>query len=202
VLLRKAGEPVTSEQTTLVTEDAGDTADTEPEDVPRPDKRDKRNWLWLGCVVALVVLLLGFLGLGTYSYLRQHSADEAAARDHAILTSARNELTLLANLQHTTARDQVTKLRDGATGAFLDQFSGTDNAFFALLDQGQVDSTGKVTEAAVQRSDDSTADVLVAVSATVRNTDFPTGQQRDYRSLLSLRNDGGRWLVADAKVVP
>lgn len=161
-----------------------------------------RGRLWSVCVALLVLLVLGFAGLGTYSWLRQHESATVERRDQDILTAARGELELMANLRHATARDSIARLQAGATGTFRQQFAGADSAFFALLDQGQVDSTGRVTEAAVQRADDTTADVLVAVSATVRNTDYPAGQARDYRSIVSLRFENNRWLVSDARVVP
>jgi len=158
--------------------------------------------LWWTCVVLLLVVVLAFAGLGTVSWLRRHDADAAAQRDQAILAAARSELDLMANLRHATARDSIARLQGGATGPFRQQFAGADSAFFALLDQGQVDSTGQVTEAAVQQSDATTAQVLAAVTATVRNTDFPNGQSRDYRSVVSLNFENGHWLVSNAQVVP
>jgi len=163
---------------------------------------DDNHRLWTVCVAALTLLVLGFAALGVVSWQRLHHADESAQRDEAVLAAARSELDLMANLRHTNARDSLDRLRGGATGGFLAQFATTGSAFFALLDQGQVDSTGRVSAAAVQRADDRSADVLVAVSAVVKNTDFPAGQARDYRALVTLTNDGGRWLVADARVVP
>ncbi|HVW45211.1 MAG TPA: hypothetical protein VHC18_28060 [Amycolatopsis sp.] len=184
------------------------TAEAEPEAVEaEPGENGERpaggpGRLWWTCVVLLLVVVLGFIGLGTYSWLRQHEAATTAQRDQAILAAARGELDLMANLRHATARDSIARLQAGATGPFRQQFAGADSAFFALLDQGQVDSTGQVTEAAVQQADATSAQVLVAVSATVRNTDYPNGQARDYRSVVSLNFENGHWLVSDARVVP
>jgi len=178
------------------------TVDDQPVREESIPVRDDPSRLWAVCVAALTLLVLGFAGLGVFSWQRLHHADEATQREQAVLAAARSELELLANLRHSSARDSLDRLRAGATGAFLAQFATADSAFFALLDQGQVDSTGRVSAAAVQRADDRTADVLVAVSAVVRNTDVPAGQARDYRSLVSLTNENGRWLVADARVVP
>jgi Mce-associated membrane protein len=148
-----------------------------------------------------VLLILAFASLGTYAFLQLRAADERADRDNTILGTARAELDTMANLRYQNARDSLNTLRDNATGAFLQQFAGTDSAFFALLDQGKVESTGRVAEAAVQRADDSSADVLVAVNTTVTNTEFPAGQARNYQSLVSLRFEGGRWLVSDARTI-
>ncbi|HVV08199.1 hypothetical protein [Amycolatopsis sp.] len=179
---------------------------TAVEDPPVPEEptpeRDAPSRLWKVCAAALVLLVLGFAALGILSWQRVRHADEAAQRDQDVLAAARSELELMANLRHDSARNSLDQLRAGATGAFLAQFATADTAFFALLDQGQVDSTGRVAAAAVQRADDKSADVLVAVSAVVRNTDFPAGQARDYRALVSLTLQNGHWLVADARVVP
>ncbi|GAB2964412.1 hypothetical protein LWP59_24050 [Amycolatopsis acidiphila] len=71
--------------------------------------------LWTVCVAALTLLVLGFAGLGVFSWQRLHQADEAAQREQTVLTAARSELELMANLRHATARDSL----DRAGGQWL-----------------------------------------------------------------------------------
>ena len=127
--------------------------------------------------------------------------DAALARDNDITTAARQVVANLVTLRHGSADADVQRIRDGATGEFLNQIGDTTGGFAAVLKQGQVDSIGEANEVAILSSSDDTATMIAAVTSQVKNSEAPEGQPRVYRMKLQLAHVGDRWLVSDVEFV-
>ncbi|GAB2964392.1 hypothetical protein LWP59_24065 [Amycolatopsis acidiphila] len=160
-----------------------------------------RRGRWFWSLVVLGVLTVVLLGLTGWLY-RQVQADDAARTDRDDVTlAARQGVLDLIGLSHTDADAAYTRLLQATTGGFHDQLTQQTASFKQALEQGQVVSSGQITEAGVEHlaGDDATA--LVAAAANIKNTQAPQGENRQYRLQLTLHREDGRWLVSELEFV-
>jgi Mce-associated membrane protein len=178
-------------------------AESESESESDPDRAAPAGATrWTTAAVALVVVIIALVVLGLLCLSRVQDDNAAASRDQQILQDARQMVVNLTTLKQATAQQDIARLLQGATGQFRQQFGDASGSFQTVLHQAQVDSTGQVKEAAIESSDDQKASVLVAASATVKNTEAPQGQSRVYRMRVSMEHSGDSWLVSNVEFVP
>ncbi|GAB25425.1 hypothetical protein GOPIP_084_00080 [Gordonia polyisoprenivorans NBRC 16320 = JCM 10675] len=157
----------------------------------------RRAVYFVGSLVIAIAAITAAVLLG-----RSYMADNAAtARDNEITAAATQEVANLVTLRYGSADADVQRIRDGATGEFLNQIGDSTGGFAAVLKQGQVDSTGEASAISILSSSDDTATVIAAVTSQVKNSEAPEGQPRVYRMKLQLAHVGDRWLVSDVEFV-
>jgi Mce-associated membrane protein len=166
----------------------------------KPAKERPRNrWLVRGLVLVLAVAVAaaGLLGRQWYDGRQLDAARQQA------LAAARQEVTDFVSISSSTVDSDLKRISDGATGDFRDEFTRDMPQVRAAVVENKVDSKGTVLRAAVVSADRRSAVVLVAVDATVHNTNAPDGRLSHYRIQLSLVHDGGsgRWLVSELQFV-
>ena len=171
------------------------------DEVASPEKpRRSLRRLVLPGVCLLVGALLGTAVVVLLSQVRDADSLEAS-RQSALLT-ARQVAADITTVSKDSTQHDVDRLMDVATGSFKDQFGEQSSVFQKVVRQAEVSSQGTVREAGISEADGDSAVVLVAVSATVKNTDAPAGEQRQYRMRMHLQRQGDRWLVSDLEFVP
>ncbi|MET8430918.1 hypothetical protein [Nocardia sp. NPDC004860] len=154
----------------------------------------------LGLVV-LVVALIALAVATVLMFLQVRSTDAHKSRDAAAVAAARQMVVDLTTLSQQAVEPDINRILAETTGSFRDQFTHQADTFRQVLSKGAVDSTGEVTEAGLSSADDDHAEVLVASTSTVKNTDAPDGQQRVYRMKVSLQHVSGAWLVSNVEFV-
>ena len=124
------------------------------------------------------------------------------ARQQA-LAAARQETVDFVSISAATIDQDLKRIADGATGQFHDEFTQDMSQVRAAVVDNKVQSKGTVLRAAVVSSNAHTAVVLVALDATVKNTNAPDGRLSHYRIQVSLTRDAGsgRWLVSQLQFV-
>ncbi|WP_051579443.1 hypothetical protein [Pseudonocardia acaciae] len=188
------------------------TAVSEPAAEPEPDAdaseppttvlaRIRRPSRVAVLAAGLAVLLVGLAAAGTMLFLRNSAADELAGQRAAALDSARKVATDLTSMSADNAQQRIESLTQGTTGGFRAQLSTYAAVLEAILRQTQAGSRGTVSEAGIEKIDDTSASVLLAVSATVSNTRAPTAQPLTYRMVVQLQREGDRWLASDVNFV-
>lgn len=182
-----------------VTDERTESAEEETPDAPPPVRR--RALRRIAGIAAFVLAAGALSGFGTHWYLKNQDAAADAHRRAAALDAARQEIVNLTSVDKNTAQQGIQRIVDGATGDFKDQFTQQAGSYRQLLTGSDVSSTGKVAEAGIVRIDENTAVVLAAATATVKNTDAPSGEQRVYRMRVTLQNEGNRWLVSKLEFV-
>lgn len=200
-------DPVGDETCSAADEDdpPDDGSDDEPNEgesaeVPESDAAtlgSRRTAYFAGGLVVAIAAITAAVLLGR-SYMANNAAD---ARDNEITTAATQEVANLVTLRYGSADADVQRIRDGATGEFLNQIGDSTGGFAAVLKQGQVDSTGEASAISILSSDDDKATVIAAVTSQVKNSEAPEGQPRVYRMKLQLAHVGDRWLVSDVEFV-
>lgn len=77
----------------------------------------------------------------------------------------------------------------------------TDAIFAAIKDKKQISADPKVRGVAIESIDEDSAVALVAVDATISNTDLKAAVLRHFRWKLSFTKTGGEWLVSNFESV-
>ena len=150
---------------------------------------------FLGLVIAVATVV------GAISAITASAALDADSRDRQILDVATGMAVNLVTLGKDNADADLSRVIDGTTGDFREQFVSAADGFGALLAEGGVESVGEVKSAGIVESNDETATVLAAVTSTVKNIEAPTGEVRVYRMKLTLADIEGAWLVSNVEFV-
>ncbi len=149
--------------------------------------------------LAVVVVALGVAAIVLALELSRAKALDEARED--AVQAARQEALNLTSIDNEDLEADLKRVLDGATGEFREDFSQRAEQLRGILRQNQVVSQGRVIEAAVVRSDEDTATVLVVVDGTVKNVAIPQGAPRNYRMQLDLEKHDGRWLTSSLQFV-
>ncbi|WP_156511464.1 hypothetical protein [Nocardia nova] len=152
-------------------------------------------------VALLVVAIIAGSVVATFMQLHLRADDAAKDRDAAVVLAARRMVVDLTTLSQGSLDGDMKRIMSETTGSIRDQFSHQADSFRQVVAKGAVESTGQITEAGLISADDNQAQVLVASTSTVKNSDAPNGQQRLYRMKVSLQHLGGTWLVSDVEFV-
>jgi Mce-associated membrane protein len=151
---------------------------------------------------ALALVLVGAL-VATIWFGIQTVNGFIAERGHAGALEAGKEVaTNFTTFDVGTADADTKRLVAGFAPDYAAAFAEDGDTIMKNLHQGQVRSTGTVTEAGLLSYDGvtSTAHVLVTVRAQVASTAAPGGQAREYRMDLTMV-DKGRWLANSVEFV-
>jgi Mce-associated membrane protein len=165
-----------------------------PVDRTRPTRR--RVTAWVASIVVVCALVTA--AMQGWQYNDQRRLEQA--RQQA-LAAARQTTVNFVTISAATVDRDLQRVADGATGDFRDEFTQAMPQVRAAVVENKVDSRGTVLRAAVVSSDRSGATVLVAVDATVRNINAPTGRLAHYRIRVNLALVNGVWLVSTLEFV-
>lgn len=208
-------DPADMLETEAVEEDLGAEEVREHEQTPREPRSGRVGQAVAGCgrlvrrLLAAVRTPVGALGLvavvlavaaGSLVGVLVHAASVDEGRAAAV-AAARKTATDLTTISRATAAQNLSTLLADSTGDFRAQFAQQSEGFQKVLDVAQIDSTGRVDEAGLVSYDGDTATALVAVTATVKNSQSPDGDLRQYRMRTQLAREDGRWLVSQLEFV-
>lgn len=160
-----------------------------------------RQRLWAGSVVFLALTVVALAAMGGFFAVRAHAEQTEQARRQAVLQAARQTAVNLTSLNYNSAQKDMRLILEGATGQFKKQLSARTKTFADVLRKAKVNSTGQVQEAGITSIDQDSARVLLAVDATVRNTQAKQGAPRRYRMSMRVEKHDGEWLVSKMRFV-
>ncbi len=173
----------------------------ESDDVADPTQPRVRLLL---LVVAGVLLALAVAGgvLGLQVRSDRAEAQQSRLEYGKVLVSAREEAEAFVNIRFDDAQASIEKVREGATGAFREQYDTSTESVIAVLEQNKSVMDGQVVWAGVSDLDDDSARVFVSTTGTVANKE--TGGEpveRNFRLQLDLVKVEGRWLTNNLEFV-
>ncbi|MFI7166975.1 hypothetical protein ACIBM3_31430 [Rhodococcus erythropolis] len=172
----------------------------EPVEV-EPGPRSRRRLAAPALIAFLILVILIAAIVGSLSAISASTSSDSAARDRKLLDVASSMAVNLVTLGQNSAEADLSRVIEGTTGDFREQFVSAAEGFGALLTEGGVESVGEVKSAGIVDSNDETATVLAAVTSTVKNHEAPSGEVRVYRMKLALTNIDGTWLVSNVAFV-
>jgi Mce-associated membrane protein len=156
---------------------------------------------WRLAAWSLVVVLAGVLAaVGVLARQAYDQGQLDAARQHA-MAAARQATVDFVSISAATIDSDLQRISDHATGEFKDEFTQDMPQVRAAVVDNKVDSHGTVLRAAIVSSSRSSAVLLVAVDATVKNTNAPDGRLSHYRIRVTMAAQSNRWLVAKLEFV-
>jgi Mce-associated membrane protein len=148
------------------------------------------------------VLVLGIVASAVVGGLAVR-ADRAADADRdAVVAVARTQALALMSVNADSIDSQLDTVLDGTTGSFRRDLEGIRQSFAQVVRDGRVDSQGTVDLAGVKDLDGHQGTVLLALSASVTNSQSPQAQPRRYRISVDVVREADRWLVAGMEFVP
>lgn len=156
----------------------------------------------LAILIALTGVVAVLVGLGAYFGVRVLQTDSSEVRREAALQTARQFALDLTTINYQTVEQDVQQVIDGSTEQVPGEFFAMSvPEFVAFARQVQMNSTGEVTSAGVERMDETSARVLVAVSVTARDAKTQEGTPLNYRWGMELVWTSDRWLVSKVDLV-
>ncbi|MGH3932508.1 MAG: hypothetical protein ACRDTF_21325 [Pseudonocardiaceae bacterium] len=169
---------------------------------PTPDEGGPRRSRWsLSVLIGLTAVALVVILLGLFFGWRLIQADREEARREVVVQTARQAADNLTTIDYRTADRDVQQLLDGSTDEFAVQFGISGPAFLEVVKQTKLVSTSEITSAGIERVDERSARVLLAVKALVRDAATPQGTPRNYRMGMELVFTDGRWLVSSVEFI-
>jgi Mce-associated membrane protein len=150
-----------------------------------------------GALVIATAAVVVAAALGVIAWNAQNRQSESIAA----VDAARQVATNLTSIRSDSAEADLQRLLDVSSGDFRAQFEQRRGAFVSIVQQAKVTTDGRAVEAALDARDGDTARVLVAVRSEVQNSATSRPEQRDYRLLMTMKLDGGRWLADKVEFV-
>lgn len=157
---------------------------------------------WYVAVAGLAAVLVAVLVFGTMfgvQVVRGYSDDAAGS---AAVAAARQAAGNVTSFSFESAEADLQRLSGTTTPRFDQDFAQDKNAFAATLRDGKVKSSGTPTEAGLVSLDGDTAKVMVAVRASIQTTQLPQPEARDYRMLITMLHQDGKWLADSLEFIP
>lgn len=160
--------------------------------------RPARPRLTVWTAIVVIVCALTAAAVQGWQWDRQRQLEAATQQ---ALAAARQTTVNFVTISAASVDRDLQRVADGATGDFKDEFTRSMPQVRAAVVQNKVDSQGTVLRAAVVSADRTSAVVLVAVDATVRNVNAPDGRLAHYRIRVNLALVGTAWLVSTLEFV-
>lgn len=119
-----------------------------------------------------------------------------------VLASAVSQAEAFVNIDHRDLDTSIDAVREGATGAFREQYDASLDGLRRIMEQNESVMTGEVVSAGIVAADQDDATVLVSTRGTVANTETKgEEQQRNLRLQLVLVREDDQWLTSDLQFV-
>ncbi len=152
-------------------------------------------------VVTALGLLLGLLGALLPKFIGDDDAYGRADRER-VISRANDFATAYNTYDVAKLADYQKRLKGLLTPDYDEQFVQVTNAVFeALKDKKQKSGEAKVRGVAIESIDEDSAEAIVAVDATISNTDNKAAVVRHFRWKVSFSKSGAEWLVSNFESV-
>lgn len=157
--------------------------------------------------VLLLVPLVAAVALWRWQAGELETVQSLRDQERAAVNAATLQTMTWANVDHRKADEYVEAVQKGSTGNFLELFKARAEFTKKLLRDNETVQVPSIPKdgAALLELDGSTAQVLVAVDATVQNAAIRKAgkgpQPRQFRFKVTLSRVDGRWLTSDLGLV-
>ena len=153
-------------------------------------------------VLTAIGLVLGLLGAFLPKFIGD-DGDTYGGADRELVISRANDFATAYNTYNVAEVDDYQKRLKGLlTPKYDEQFVQVTNAVFeALKDKKQNSGEAKVRGVAIESIDEDSAEAIVAVDATISNTDNKAAVVRHFRWKVSFAKSGDEWLVSNFESV-
>lgn len=148
------------------------------------------------------VLVVGLVVGVALLVLAKHSAQERDSRRAEYVQAARQSVVNMTTIHKDTAKQDVQRILDGASGEFKAEFDGRVDPFVSIVTEAKVDTDGSIIEAGLESESDGSANVLVAARSTVTNAGDANPSPRDFRLRVTITDTDGKLTTSKVEFVP
>ena len=134
------------------------------------------------------------------SAIHRRRSELGRAHDQAV-ASAKQAMVNFYSVSASSLDRDLRRIVDGAAGDFKDQFIRGEARIRQAVVENTVESSGSVLRAGLVSGDRHHAVVLVALDATVKNTNAPDGRVSHSRIQVDMVYQSGKWLVSRLEYV-
>jgi Mce-associated membrane protein len=137
-------------------------------------------------------------------YLAWHHHDVVQRRQRTaeFATAARNAVLAMLSIDAGTARADVQRFIDDATGQFKVGILLSAEDFVQAVEQSKESTKGSVQAVAVQSMTNDSAIVLAAARSEVTKPGQAKPQSRPLRAVVDIRRDGGQLKLSKFEFIP
>lgn len=107
----------------------------------------------------------------------------------------------VTSYDHTTLDADFARVLEKSTGAFLTEFTAASESLRPLITRFKGSASGVVLSSGVLSADSESAEIVLFVDQTVRNTNSPETRIDRSRMRMGLEKQGGRWLISSLSLV-
>jgi Mce-associated membrane protein len=160
-------------------------------------RRRRMTTAGVAAVLCLALAVAGFFGSRWYG-------DRALADAHQQALAAARQVTVnFVSVSASTVDRDLQRVVAGTTGDFHAEFTRGQAQVRQAVVANNVQSQGAVLRAALLSGSRRSATVLIAMDATVHNTNAPDGRVSHYRIQVEVARDAksGHWLVSRLQFV-
>lgn len=181
------------------TEEAA-TATAEPSPKRAWWRLERSQWAAVGTGVAIVVICVS-TALSGYFVAHHRNVAERTHRAAEYAAAAQQGIVTLMSLDYNSAKEDVQRVIDNATGDFKDNFQDTADDFIKVVEQAKVGTETTVKATAVQSMSDDSAVVLVAATSKITNAAGAKQDPRPWRLSVTVTRDGDQLKLSKVEFV-
>jgi Mce-associated membrane protein len=199
-------EPIEAIEVDGDASDDSPAAEDEESSAAEPKRRQRGRVLKvvaaaLAAVVAVAcTAVLIFVSVLMFNQHRDQVANDQRRAEYS--AAARQSVVTLMSLDFNTAKDDVQRIIDNATGQFKDDFKSQAEDFIKVAQDSKVITEVTVNATGVESMTDDTAVVLVSATSRVTNSAGAKQEPRSWRLSVNLRRDGGQIKMEKVEFVP
>jgi Mce-associated membrane protein len=189
---------------TVAEHDASDLAPDAAADGPAWYRRWRRPRLSTVAAIVAVIVIFASLAASGYMIWEHRSASQQHQRAAEFTAAASQGVVTLTSLDFNHAKQDVQRVIDNSTGAFMDDFQKTADDFTKVVEQSKVVERGTVAAAAVDLGSmtKDSAVVLVASTSEVTNAAGAKQDPRKFRLIVTVSRDGDQLKMSKVEFVP
>ncbi|MCX5043363.1 hypothetical protein OG921_09285 [Aldersonia sp. NBC_00410] len=165
------------------------------------DSGSGRRGLQFAGLIAAIVVLFALLGTTGWLVYEKQQADALDAKRNEFIEAAKVSATNLTSIHVDTAKDDVQRILDNATGEFKEEFDGRVEPFVSVVTEAKVNTDGEVLEAGLESEAGDTGTVLVAVRSMVTNAGTDKPQPRDFRLRITVVDEDDQMKTSKVEFV-
>jgi Mce-associated membrane protein len=152
--------------------------------------------------VVLVVTTVLLFTKGAAATPGDSKAETLSRQYEQVTAAARKETQAFLTVDYKDMDPLISKVLEGATGTFKQQYDGAKGTLKSTARQGQSVATGDIKAVGIGDIDADTAVVFVAADGSVTNKSTKgKAQPRSYRFKLTMVHKGDKWLTSDLQIL-
>ncbi|KUI29050.1 hypothetical protein [Mycobacterium sp. GA-2829] len=148
------------------------------------------------------LLTVALVAVSVFMFVQHRQAQAEQQRSAEFAAAARQGVVTLMSLNFNTAKDDVARIIDNATGKFKEDFEASAADFTTVAERSKVVTEANVNAAAVQSMTDNSAVVLVAATSRITNETGAKQDPRTWRLIVDVVRDGDRIKLSKVEFAP